>query len=468
MFRVLPNHHKMRDRTDISGIILRHDETQDVIGGRQIRPQINLPVIEEWIHDCEANHHDWCNQTQTPRVPKGFRVIDCTTRKIIQWEDIDSNRMYVSLSYVWGSTDGNIIPQDQALPSSVPNTIDDAILITEQLGYRYLWIDRYCIPIDDQHSKHTQIMNMDKIYNQSILTIVAAAGTDPHYGLPGVNRLMRRPQPTIQFGKRQVIYAPYCTKDILTSKWNSRGWTYQEGLLSRRRLVFTNQQVYFQCRAMHCFESINLHLNNLRMSEPEARINKSGASPVFAPRAIGRPEFLGNRIREYLQRCFTHEEDHYHAFKGVLAALEHDFPDFKNLCGIPVRALHFPFDDLNALLPGLSWNVGKSLGNPFDRRETFPSWTWLGWKIKNRVHLPTPSHNQKPLATVSVEYADGVVLHWVEHHHLIFARDKAGLIPSALHIYGPTINVNISEDAQRLSDDENNSKILVCIHYTSI
>jgi len=45
-----------------------------------------------------------------------------------------------------------------------------------------------------------------------------------------------------------------------------RGWTYQEGLLSHRRLVFITQQVYFQCRAMHCLESVEVPLKSLHVA----------------------------------------------------------------------------------------------------------------------------------------------------------------------------------------------------------
>jgi hypothetical protein len=34
--------------------------------------------------------------------------------------------------------------------------------------------------------------------------------------------------------------------DIHTSVWATRGWTYQEALLARRRLYFTDRQVYFE------------------------------------------------------------------------------------------------------------------------------------------------------------------------------------------------------------------------------
>jgi hypothetical protein len=35
-----------------------------------------------------------------------------------------------------------------------------------------------------------------------------------------------------------------------SASWFERGWTYQEGVLSRRRLMFTENQVCFQCEEM--------------------------------------------------------------------------------------------------------------------------------------------------------------------------------------------------------------------------
>jgi hypothetical protein len=44
---------------------------------------------------------------------------------------------------------------------------------------------------------------------------------------------------------------------IQSSAWITRGWTYQEAVLSRRCLFFTDEQVYFVCKQMTCCEAIH-------------------------------------------------------------------------------------------------------------------------------------------------------------------------------------------------------------------
>jgi hypothetical protein len=55
-----------------------------------------------------------------------------------------------------------------------------------------------------------------------------------------------------------VLQEPRIT--IRNSEWATRGWTYQEGVLSNRRLVFTEQQVYWECRGMAVNEMVDFPL----------------------------------------------------------------------------------------------------------------------------------------------------------------------------------------------------------------
>ncbi|OTA64713.1 hypothetical protein K449DRAFT_327806, partial [Hypoxylon sp. EC38] len=108
----------------------------------------------------------------TCKPPTGQRkwptkLLDCQSLEIVMAQSSDT---YVALSYVWGKQQDNI--------SSIrdcPATIRDAIKVTVKIGYRYLWVDRYCIDQDHSAEKHTEIQQMGRIYNGASLTIIAAA-----------------------------------------------------------------------------------------------------------------------------------------------------------------------------------------------------------------------------------------------------------------------------------------------------
>ncbi|KAL0471372.1 hypothetical protein QR685DRAFT_542700 [Neurospora intermedia] len=117
----------------------------------------------------------------TGHIP-GFQVIDCTTGNIVSFASLSGSTShggqsltppeYVTLSYVWGQGpfEGPVqikhpsgSRQQLSLPASLPLTISDTIQAVQRLGYRYLWIDRYCIPQDDLPAKQIQIKNMGHI-----------------------------------------------------------------------------------------------------------------------------------------------------------------------------------------------------------------------------------------------------------------------------------------------------------------
>ncbi|PVH93009.1 HET-domain-containing protein, partial [Periconia macrospinosa] len=204
--------------------------------------------MKNWITFCQKHHTQLCSQKA--RV-SALTVIDC---EICQVVELPSASPYLTLSYVWGSAQAFEGIDDECI-QDVPRVINDAFHAVRSLGFRYLWIDRYCIPQGDAQEKQRLIQNMGAIYKSSALTLIAAAGDGPHYGLPGIRPGLRRARPTISIGPWALI--PQETgfvSEINESKWNSRGWTYQEAILSHRKLVFTNSQTYFQCQAMHCLE----------------------------------------------------------------------------------------------------------------------------------------------------------------------------------------------------------------------
>jgi hypothetical protein len=71
---------------------------------------------------------------------------------------------------------------------------------------------------------------MGAVYAGEIMTIIAYAGDDPTFGLPGISSNIDR---TITWPIKQAI------RYLGLSTWLTRGWTFQENYLSKRRLFFT-------------------------------------------------------------------------------------------------------------------------------------------------------------------------------------------------------------------------------------
>ncbi|KAK1726087.1 heterokaryon incompatibility protein-domain-containing protein [Colletotrichum acutatum] len=180
----------------------------------------------------------------------GWSVIDCFTDEIVNLEDCIASVgsfdavEYATLSYVWGPAQSDCLRPGRKLPASVPRVIEDAKTVTAALGFRYLWIDRYCIPQHCAKEANDQIRNMNLVYARSCITIIAAAGRCPDYGLPGVGKTIRKVFHTIQIGSHTIRWKPteaeWVEQQIQHSKWNTRAWTYQEAALSTRRLYFTD------------------------------------------------------------------------------------------------------------------------------------------------------------------------------------------------------------------------------------
>ncbi|RSL40832.1 hypothetical protein CEP54_016005 [Fusarium duplospermum] len=185
--------------------------------------------------------------TVDPVPIKNLRFIDCKTRKLKKATPKDS---FVALSYVQGEKDEEPFDDSQLRKGKLPPTpwvVEDAMRVVTKLGYRYLWVDKYCIPQGDEKVLHEHLGQMHLIYQSALFTIVAAAGTRAWHGLPGVYVRDRREQTYAEINGRLLVSAVESFPPTSQCKWNTRGWTYQEGLFSPRKLIFAPDQVLFHC-----------------------------------------------------------------------------------------------------------------------------------------------------------------------------------------------------------------------------
>lgn len=224
--------------------------------GKLVKPLIDFSFPRQALENCRKHHGTFCEIQKPPEIRR-ILVIDTLSRTVIPYPD---NCDYLALSYVWGG----VMPAEGALETrTLPQTIEDAITVTKEMGYRYLWVDALCIdqtqnPNPQQRAeKEQQLRMMDMIYSSATLTLIAMAGADSNVGLLGV-AAPRTPQLTETVaGLTLFTVPPVLTAEQAVSAWATRAWTLQEEILSRRHLFFTPSQLEFQCSRSRIPESLD-------------------------------------------------------------------------------------------------------------------------------------------------------------------------------------------------------------------
>ena len=215
--------------------------------GREVADLVDLGRVRDWIEICRSRHGDACEKPgwlDNLGPASGLRVVDVVGKKIVP--AIPGCR-YLALSYVWGEST-LLSRRGVALKSNIerlgeegglavldlPRTIRDAIALTKELGERYLWVDALCIVQDDLEDVQRQTAAMDSVFSGAALTIAAAAGDDADHGLPGLSAGFRRNPPRKIRLTEKLSLLRTADHELTESSWESRGWTFQERVLSRR------------------------------------------------------------------------------------------------------------------------------------------------------------------------------------------------------------------------------------------
>jgi hypothetical protein len=379
-------------------------QERSILGNKIDPRRVDYEMAKNWIKYCRDEHKGYCKQqdSTTAHAIPGFKTIDCDTRLLVKHT---SRECCVALSYVWGSAPH---VSTRSVPNPAARVIDDAITVTKKLGYQYLWVDRYCISQTDALENQEQISKMDQIYADAVVTLVAAAGEGPHYGLPGVSHTYRQRQPYATSGDYHLVSTLQPPRDIImSSKWASRGWTFQEMALSRRTLFFTDEQMLFECASMSCQETISIPLAESHRKTIASMGRECHKMRIFPPNGPGTSATtLLKTISEYTLRSLTHESDNLNALLGVFNAyrksLNHRISSGKStsestipqtsanlnqIWGLPIlpvgaSGLRQSSTDLEFCV-ALAW---RSV-SPSTRSPGFPSWSWTGWKLPHKMRF---------------------------------------------------------------------------------
>ncbi len=145
---------------------------------------------------------------------------------------------------------------------SLPQTLQDAIIVTQRLGHRYLWVDALCIVQDDETSKQIELAQMGRIYTSSFLTMQASDSDSVNKGFIALRRRLSGQPLNLAFRKGSTapgghmdssssssyVHARLQRHEPLETPTSRRAWVFQETVLPSRLLVYTRWQVVLVCR----------------------------------------------------------------------------------------------------------------------------------------------------------------------------------------------------------------------------
>jgi len=382
--------------------------------GREMCDMVDLGRVRSWIETCQSRHGSACEKPHwlgTIQPVPGLRMIDVVAQSVVS---APPACRYLALSYVWGASFLPTVAAAAAVPKArlasmalscniaslgqdgglaclaLPQTIQDAITLTQGLGERYLWVDAVCIVQDDAEDIQTQTAAMDAVFSGAVLTIAAAAGSDADHGLPGIRPGSRaNPRRMIRIADKLSLISTV-RDEVLGSKWTHRGWTFQERLLSRRMLFFTPSLVTWKCDLDTWDEETILEP---KIPEGDFVFEHHHEPLLRTPRRFHLLDF-GDYIRDYTQRMLSYSSDILAAFQGVMHRYEQTTGERLHW-GLAYRIVDMG-NSLMWVTHSTTMTFGKReglrklrLGDGTTVLMRYPSWSWMGWapSVRFNYHI---------------------------------------------------------------------------------
>jgi len=327
------------------------------------------------ILECQAHHVD-CVAASPPRLPtRVINVRESASQTICLYTPDKSGEFdeYVTLSYCWGG-DQPIVAlkhnlddlRDGIAVATLPQTLQDAVRNTRDLGYHYLWVDALCIVQDDNDDITTEMAAMASTYGNSTVTILASTSSSVYEGY--LNSPRMQPSffavtvnlPNGESGRICIGHpCQWAHFGWHLDPLSKRGWTFQEFLLAKRILFYGQYEVLFHCRNLGF---TRLFPSYIRYPDDEQPSSRS----LF--QSQNKFESWSELLRQYTFRALTFPEDRSRAITGIVTALEKDWND---RCVFGAWVYRF--------IDQMTWfNVAGFRFHPsLQRSNRAPSWSWL-------------------------------------------------------------------------------------------
>jgi hypothetical protein len=327
-----------------------------------------LSLVRHWLNACESTHAK-CSSLINATPPKlPTRVLDIgsdPTSKIVLLEPHDLCARYICLSYCWGgatfltTTRGNFEAHKNGIEfHHLPKTFQDLIVVARALHIQYIWIDALCIIQKDRSDWELESNKMAEIYHNSYLTVAVDNAKTPNDGCFSppkqdlvVGPVMLRTTSHSPFLKEKLSYFPLLT----------RGWCYQERMLSTRVLHFNPQEISWECVEEHTCECGNAGekmLEEVRKSHFHDYISLLKSDKNLNPHKLWR-----QMVFQYSALQLTNASDKLPALSGLAQYMQQQSKE-EYLAGLWKSTLLFD----------MCWQRTSSSALPVSWRA--PTWSW--------------------------------------------------------------------------------------------
>lgn len=232
-----------------------------------------MKLASQWLQECRTKHQRCTQRLQAAWYPTRLLEIAGGVVKLIITSGKEISGPYGTLSHCWGRVPPRLkLTLDTAKLleagleiSSLEPTYRDAIFAARCLGFKYIWIDLFCIIQGHDHESHQdwkkESITMDRVYAESLLNLGAAQGSDSHSGcFSQTIDSAHIPSTVVQWARHsgdepkyyEVVDSKHEDDDHLdifyeTSRIFSRGWITQERILAPSMLHFSTQGLIWEC-----------------------------------------------------------------------------------------------------------------------------------------------------------------------------------------------------------------------------
>ncbi|KAG8530989.1 uncharacterized protein KY384_004346 [Bacidia gigantensis] len=372
-----------------------------------------------WFKNCDKNHAKCKNLSWSRRNPSYLVKVEPGSGDLQLVKTAGEDRLeYAALSYCWGldlavdevestkieasktlrghqNNEGNLDQRLRAFSaSSLPETIRDAIKLTECLKIPYIWVDAVCIP-QDTDDWYEEASRMHEVYGNAAVTLSICSSEKSVDDVLGYRKAWQYRRDSCRLYSGHWLANVDTTLDEvrLRSRLFTRAWTLQEERLSPRILYVSGQRMYWSC----------LHSQSIESGGHRGQLELPNRS-----RWLRHPqEFLDTRFRgdiasiqiqwlelvkTYAKRFITRNEDRFPAMAGL--AIQYLEPFVEN--GKVVKEEYLAGLWRQSFLQGLTWSIEVAKEPEQNLWSIAPSWSWASTPPGSDIET---QHPNEPIET---------------------------------------------------------------------